>query len=63
MGSDNWDVIMFNETWRTQREEDEELLEGHRWLGSGGALKQGALGGKHGVGLLINARWATSVQR
>eukprot|EP00973_Karenia_brevis_P058930 8204316-Karenia_brevis.AAC.1 len=48
MDGEDWDAIAFNETWRTQKEEDNELRDGHRWLGSRGALKQGTTSGKHG---------------
>ena len=47
-----WDAILFNETWRAEKEEYDTLHNGHLWLGSGGAP------GKHGVGILLHKRWA-----
>ena len=37
------------------------MESGHRWIGSGGARKHNADGGKHGVGILIGKKWASSV--
>eukprot|EP00973_Karenia_brevis_P093326 12416818-Karenia_brevis.AAC.1 len=34
---------------------------GHRFLGSGGAFKCNKSCGKHGVGILLHARWAKKV--
>ena len=52
-GDDEWDVIMVQETWRSERQEDFLLEEGHRWIGAGGP------GNKHGVGMLVHKRWAS----
>ena len=57
VGDDGWDVIMVQETWRTEVAEDIILKEGHRWIGAGGG------GNKHGVGMLVHWRWVSSVQR
>ena len=56
-GDDEWDVIMVQETWRTEMQEDFLLEEGHRWIGAGGG------GNKHEVGMLVHRRWVSLVQR
>ena len=52
-----WDALLFNETWREAKEEYDTLHNNHVWLGSGGSA------GKHGVGILLNERWAKFVYR
>ena len=52
-----WDLILLNETWRAEKEEIIELASGDIWLGSGGTA------GKHGVGILVNHRWAGALDR
>jgi hypothetical protein len=59
----DWDVNLFSETWRLEVHGDDKLEAGHRWIGAGGARKSGSTGGKHGVGILLHARWASSVSK
>ena len=58
-----WDAVIFNETWRVENAEDFLLESGHRWLGSGGAKRNGGAGGKHGVAILLHRRWAWAVSQ
>ena len=55
MSGSKWDAIIFNETWRGEKEEFHTLHNGHLWFGSGGSA------GKHGVGILLHRRWAQCV--
>ena len=54
-GNEGWDVILVQETWRNEREEDFIGSTGHRWIGFGGP------GRKHGVGILVHRRWSSKV--
>ena len=51
VGEQQWDVIMFSETWRESRIETWSTQDGHTWFGSGGSLRQ------RGVGFLLHSRW------
>jgi exonuclease III len=57
----HWDVAMFTETWRLEREEFVRFDTGDIWVGAGGAVRSGSGGGKHGVGILVHRRWAGSI--
>ena len=58
-----WDIIVVNESWRLQRQENFDVEGGHRWLGAGGAQRQGTSGGKHGVGILVHRKWASGIMK
>ena len=46
-----WDVLVFSETWREETSEAWSTTHGHAWFGSGG------IRGQTGVGFLLNGRW------
>ena len=46
-----WDVLVFSETWREEAGEAWTTTRGHAWFGSGG------IRGQTGVGCLLNGRW------
>ena len=52
LGDRHWDVLVLTETWREEKSETLEALDGHSWYGSGGSR------GSKGVGFLLHRRWA-----
>ena len=56
-GDEGWDVILVQETWRSEAVEDFTDAAGHRWMSSGGP------GRKHGVGILVHRKWRHAVKR
>ena len=53
----HWDVLLLNETIRPIREEKWAFEDGHIYAGSGGDAY------RHGVGIIVHARWAKYVRR
>ena len=51
LGDLQWDLVIFTETWREEKNEAWEAQDGHTWLGSGGVR------GSRGVGFLLHKRW------
>ena len=51
LGSQDWDLIIFTETWRGESREVSRTDGGHTWFGSGGTCRAS------GVGMLLNRRW------
>ena len=47
----DWDVVLLNETWRSQKQERWTTKEGHMFCGSGGTE------GSRGVAVMLNRRW------
>eukprot|EP00973_Karenia_brevis_P058533 8152258-Karenia_brevis.AAC.1 len=52
LGSLEWDLLAFTETWREEKQEIWETMPGHTWFGSGG------MRGSCGVGFLLCRRWS-----
>eukprot|EP00973_Karenia_brevis_P035612 4912598-Karenia_brevis.AAC.1 len=61
LGEIAWDVALVNETWREAAAEDFTTVEGHRWIGGGGAKKRGCEACKHGVGIFLHKKWASEI--
>ena len=57
LGEQHWDLIIFSETWRGDRDEAFKIDQGHFWFGSGGTR------GRCGVGFLLHSRWNHSFFR
>ena len=51
-----WDILCLTETWRTEKEESWESLDGHLFCGSGGTL------GERGVAILVHNSLKKHVQ-
>jgi hypothetical protein len=51
LGEQDWDLLIFTETWREGRDEAFRIDQGHYWFGSGGTK------GRCGVGFLLHSRW------
>ena len=51
LGDKQWDVLVFSETWRGERQETWIEDNGHTWFGSSGVK------GQKGVGFLLHKRW------
>eukprot|EP00959_Pyramimonas_sp_CCMP1952_P249023 5205532-Pyramimonas_sp.AAC.1 len=57
MGTEHWDFILFNETWRTAVSEMWEIAEGHIFARSGHDQPS------HGVGVLVHKRWGKHIKQ
>ena len=50
-----WDILILNETWRTEAREYFEMAEGHIFAGAGYPKHQ------RGVAIIVHRRWAKSI--
>ena len=55
-----WDAVLISETWREEKAKCYQLSAGHVFIICGGEQKKNRKGWKHGVGILIHKKWATS---
>ena len=51
LGDQQWDLLVFTETWRADSNEAFNTQHGHAWFGSG------ATKGQRGVGFLLHSPW------
>ena len=54
LGDQHWDLLVFSETWRADKNEAFITQHGHAWFGSGGTR------GQRGIGFLLHSRWQHS---